>query len=206
MITHIEFLLEEPSAEAFLSSLLVRNLSDRITFSLHVHQGKRDLLAKLAKRLRGYARWLPETSRIIVLVDRDKDDCIVLKRELEHLAAQAGLRTRTVDCALTCQVVNRIACEELEAWFFGDHAAIRTAYPRVSLHSLGKAAFRNPDLIAGGTWEALERTLKAAGYFSAGLRKVECAQLIGQHLDPTTCSSASFKIFWEAILEAMTVT
>jgi hypothetical protein len=127
---------------------------------------------------------------------------MALKRRLEQSAAQVGLRTRTTHGALACQVVNRIACEELEAWFFGDPEAIRTAYPRVSLQALSKAALRNPDLIAGGTWEALERTLKAAGYFSGGLRKVECAQILGKHLNPITCSSASFKVFWEAISEA----
>ena len=206
MTAHIEFLLEEPSAEAFLRSLLTRTLADKLTFSLHVHQGKRDLLTKLDRRLRGYAKWLPPTSKIIVLVDRDNDDCVALKRKLEELAAQAGLRTRTTHGIQTCQLVNRIACEELEAWFLGDSNAVRSAYPRVSSNALAKAAFRNPDLIVGGTWEALERTLKAAGYFSAGLRKVECAQLVGQHLDPTTCSSASFKIFWEAVLEVTTVT
>jgi hypothetical protein len=203
MITHIEFLLEEPSAEAFLRSLLARTIAEKVTFSLHVHQGKRDLLGKLDDRLRGYARWLPATSRIIVLVDRDNDDCLALKRRLEQSAGRAGLRTRTTDGAVTCQVVNRIACEELEAWFFGDPKAIQAGYPGVSSKLLGKAALRNPDLIAGGTWEALERTLKSAGYFSGGLRKVECAQMLGKHLNPATCSSASFRVFWEAVSEVI---
>jgi hypothetical protein len=122
---------------------------------------------------------------------------------LEQSAAQAGLRTRTTHGASTCQLVNRIACEELEAWFFGDPEAIRAAYPRVSASALGKAAFRNPDSIAGGTWEALQRILKAAGYFSGGLRKVECAQTIGAHINPAKCSSASFKVFWDSVSEAI---
>lgn len=29
------------------------------------------------------------------------------------------------------QLVNRIAIEELEAWYFGDWEAVRTAYPRI---------------------------------------------------------------------------
>ncbi len=68
MTPHVEFLLEEPSAEAFLRPLLARAVAEKLSYSRHVHQGKRDLLGKLDKRLRGYAKWLPETSRIIVLV------------------------------------------------------------------------------------------------------------------------------------------
>jgi len=40
---HLEILVEEPSMEAFLAQLLPRLLGERATFTLHVHQGKRDL-------------------------------------------------------------------------------------------------------------------------------------------------------------------
>jgi len=68
-------LVEEHSMEVFLAGLLPRLLGQRATFTVHAHQGKSDLLAKLAPRLRAYAKWLPATWRIVVVVDRDRDDC-----------------------------------------------------------------------------------------------------------------------------------
>jgi len=72
--------------------------------------------------------------------------------------------------------VNRIAIEELEAWFFGDVDALHAAYPRVSRHLANKAPYRDPDAITGGTAEALGRVLKA--YYRTGLLKTEVAKKI----------------------------
>ena len=63
---HIEFFVEEPSAEAALQVLLSRMLEPAISFRVHPHQGKRDLLGKLPARLRGYHNWLPADWRIII--------------------------------------------------------------------------------------------------------------------------------------------
>jgi hypothetical protein len=68
---HLELLVEEPSMEAFLRALLPRMLPAGHTFEVHPFQGKDDLLGKLKARLRGYAQWLPEDWRIVVVVDRD---------------------------------------------------------------------------------------------------------------------------------------
>jgi hypothetical protein len=38
-------------------------------------------------------------------------------------------------------------------------------YPRVSKSTPERAKYRDPDAIAGGTWEAFERILQNAGYF-----------------------------------------
>ena len=72
---HVEFLLEEPSAEAFLAGFLPRALPQGDTWSLHSFQGKADLLKNLGSRLRGYRRWIPRDWRIVVLVDEDRQDC-----------------------------------------------------------------------------------------------------------------------------------
>ena len=77
---HLELLVEEPSMEAFLGALLPRLLPQDRTFVVHPFQGKSDLLAKLESRLRGYATWMPADWRIVVVVDRDDEDCLVLKR------------------------------------------------------------------------------------------------------------------------------
>ena len=199
---HLEFLVEEPSQEAFLQELLPSHLPNGITFQIHAHRGKGDLLTKLAGRLRGYAKYLPADWRIFVLVERDADDCQKLKQRLEDMSAQIGLRTRTRAGGNSWQVVNRIVIEELEAWYFGDPEAICNAYPRVALRTLKQAHYRNPDAISGGTWEALERVLQKNGYFRSGIRKVEAAQTIAAHIAPQRNRSRSFQVFYAAILDA----
>ena len=62
-----------------------------------------------------------------------------------------------------------------------------------------KQGYRDPDAIAGGTWEALERVLQRAGYFRSGLRKIEAARAIAEHMDPARNRSASFRSFHRTI-------
>lgn len=199
---HLELLVEEPSMEAFLRALLPRLLPQDRTFEVHPFQGKNDLLGKLEPRLRGYAAWLPADWRIVVVVDRDDQDCRVLKGQLESIAKRAGVRTRTRGGSAQWQLVNRIAIEELEAWYFGDWAAVCSAYPRASASVPRRQGFRDPDAIAGGTWEAFERAMQAHGYFKGGLLKIEAARAIGANVDPARSSSRSFLAFSAAISEA----
>jgi hypothetical protein len=199
-VVHLEILVEEPSMEAALRALLPSFLQD-ISFAIYSYQGKSELLARLPERLRGYSAWLPEDWQILVLVDRDDDDCKDLKRRLEAVAAEAGLRTRTSVGIASCQVVNRIAIEELEAWYFGDWEAVRAAYPGVPSTVSKRSRYRDPDGISGGTWEAFERVMQDSGYFLGGLRKVEAARQIGPHLVARRSTSRSFQVFMEAVTE-----
>ncbi|MFO1307288.1 MAG: DUF4276 family protein [Burkholderiales bacterium] len=201
--THLELLVEEPSMEAFLRALLPRLLPQDRTFEVHPFQGKNDLLGKLEPRLRAYAAWLPADWRIVVVVDRDDEDCRALKRQLESIARRATLRTRGRSGGAPWQLVNRIAIEELEAWYFGDWTAVCHAYPRASVNVPRRQGFRDPDAIAGGTWEAFERVMRARGYFKGGLLKIEAAREIGAHVDPPRSRSASFSAFCVAIAEAV---
>ncbi len=198
-VIHVEFLVEEPSMEAFLRALIPRLLGP-VHFEIRTFQCKDDLLKRLPDRLRGYA-WFPEEYRIVVVVDRDRDDCRKLKQKLEQYAAGAGLPTRTHPQQGHFTVVNRIAIEELGAWYFGDWEAVRLAYPRVPPTVTRRAPFRDPIGIAGGTWEAFERVLQRAGYFRGGLRKIEAARAIAPHLDPAQNTSHSFQVLREALLE-----
>lgn len=200
---HFVLLVEEPSMEAFLRALLPRLLPKDRTFEVHPFQGKDDLLGKLEARLRGYASWLPGDWRIVVVVDRDDDDCRAIKRQLEDIARRAGLRTRTCAGNARWQLVNRIAIEELEAWYFGDWAAVQAAYQRVSANLPHRKGFRDPDAIAGGTWEAFERVMQKHGYFKGGLPKLEAARAIGAQIDPSRARSRSFTVFCSAITEAL---
>jgi hypothetical protein len=197
---HIEVLVEEASAEAALRNILPMILAPNTTFRVHPFQGKPDLLKSLPNRLQGYARWIPENMRILVLVDEDRQECQILKAKLETMAQQAGLVTKSRPVTGgRFSVINRIAIEELEAWFFGDITALRAAYPRVPANLDRRAAYRIPDAISGGTAEALERVLKKAGYYAGGLPKIEAARKISQHMDPGRNTSGSFQMFRDAL-------
>ncbi len=201
-VSNLEFLVEEVSMENFLKAVLPKMLPEEITFQIHPHQGKRALLRKLGDRLKGYAQWLPEDYRIVVIVDRDGEDCEALKSDLERICKNAGLRSRRAADGPDWQVVTRIAVEELEAWYFGDWSAVCAAYPKVSPNTSKQAAYRKPDAIAGGAWEAFERILKRNGYFKQGLPKTEVATAVGSYFDPVVNRSYSFKVFRDAICEA----
>jgi hypothetical protein len=197
-IEHIEFIVEEPSMEAALRALLPKVLGE-LSFAVYPHQCKEELFLRLLERLRGYANWLPETWRIVVVVDRDDDDCVKLKKKMERVAKQAGLITRSAASGRRYVVINRMAVEELEAWYFGDWKAVKSAYPKVSARIPEKAGFRDPDAISGGTWEAFERLLQLAGYFTGGLRKIEAAHSIAPRMDPMNNRSRSFQVFRDSL-------
>lgn len=199
-VTHVEILVEEPSTEAALR-LIIPKIVAGLSFEVYPHQCKQNLLDRLPERLRAYAAWLPHDWRIMILVDRDNDPCRQLKQRLEAAAREVGLKTRTQGQVPEVQVVNRIAIEELEAWFFGDWDAVRAAYPRVDKAIPGKQGYRDPDAIAGGTWEALERTLRRSGYFRTGLRKIEAARSIARYMEPQRNRSTSFQKFRDALRE-----
>jgi Domain of unknown function (DUF4276) len=199
---HFEFLVEEPSMEEMLRLLLPKILQDQISFEIYRSQSKDDLLSNLPARLRGYSTWLPASWRIFVLVDRDDDDCIELKKQLEKVAKDSYLTTKTKALRKPYQVINRIAIEELEAWFFGDMEAVRAAYPKVSIIEK-REKYRDPDNVKGGTWESFEKVLQDAGYFKGGLRKIELARTIAPYLVPDRNRSKSFQVFYETIIEIM---
>lgn len=195
----LEFYVEEPSTEAALIYLVPRILQHReFEFDIHPFQGKHDLLRKLPDRLKAYKHWINEEWRIIVLIDRDEDDCHQLKQKLENMARAANLTTRSRRRSRRAvQVINRIAIEELEAWFFGDVDALRTAYPRVSANLAQQAPYRNPDAIKGGTWEQLEKILHDD--HPGGLEKLRAAEEISRHMNPDVNRSQSFQVFRDAL-------
>ncbi len=196
---NLEILVEERSAEHALRALLPRIVS-RVDFEIRVFQGKPDLLKKLPDRLKGYAGWIARADTcLVVLVDRDNDDCLRLKADMEQMAAAAGLLTATsASVSRPPAVVNRIAVEELEAWFFGDVPALCAAYSRIPVSLGQQAKYRDPDAIAGGTCEALERVLQARGYHSGGLAKVAAATAIAQHMN-VEARSRSFQVFRDGV-------
>lgn len=198
---HIEFLVEELSAEAALQNLVPKILGLDVTINIHTHQGKPDLINKLPGRLAGYKHWLPDDWNIVVLMDLDSADCIDSKNQLEEIAINAGFTTKSAaGQGRDFQVLNRLAIEELEAWFFGDVKALAGAYPRIPLSLGHRARYRDPDAIRGGTWEALERVLQNRGYYPGGLPKIAAAREISLHMDPQRNRSKSFQVFRDGLL------
>lgn len=198
---HIEFLVEGPSDEIVLLNVVPKIVGQAVSFDVHPFEGKQDLLRKLDGRLKGYSHWLPEDWRIVVLIDEDREDCTELKRKLEASAENAGLQTKSNSILGQVYVVlNRLAIEELEAWFFGDVQALNQAYPRIPANLDQKSGFRNPDSIAHGTWEALERVMMKYGYHRSGLNKIEAARAISVNMNPEQNSSRSFSVFREGLI------
>lgn len=198
-LQHLEILVEERSMAVALSVLLPKMTS--VSFEVREFQGKPDLLSKLEARLRGYQTWLEAVpGAVVVVVDRDDDDCQRLKESIEDVAAAAGTMVASArQPAAAGAVLVRIVVEELEAWFFGDVPALVQAYPGVPASLGQRKGFREPDAVAGGTWEALERVLKQAGHHRGGLAKVRAAREISPYMDVDNNTSRSFQVFRDGI-------
>lgn len=194
----IEFLIEDYSGGEALDRLLPQCLAPETKYAIHRFGGKQDLVKKLPDRLKGYQAWITSDWLIVILIDRDDDDCIQLKQKLEDIATNAGFITKTNNSS-SFQVLNRIMIEELESWFFGDVEAMIEAYPRVKTSLAQQEKYRDPDAIQGGTWEALERILQKAGHHQGGLDKPKAARDIAQYMNPVVNRSRSFQVFYEGV-------
>lgn len=196
----IEFLVEEPSAEEALKHLLPRLVKQRAQWKLINLGSKYKLLKALPQRLAAYRQRIAagENLRVVVLVDRDNDDCAALKVQLEDAARRSALATKSapgIDGRF--YVVNRIVIEELESWFIGDPVALRQAFtslPRIDERS---GIFRTPD--NGGTWEALHRFLKRHGIYKSSYPKIDAARRIAPNLDLQANRSPSFRVFVQGV-------
>ncbi len=204
-MTHLEVLVEEESAEIALKShLLPAIIQQRATCKV-VNLGSKDKLRRnLESRLRAYQKRIDkgEALRLLVLVDRDADDCKQLKAELEDKARRAKLSTHSdPDEKGRFAVVNRIVVEELESWFLGDPMALRRAFPSLPAINEKKGVFANPD--NGGTWEALHRYLKRNGIYRKSYPKKDAARRIAAQMDVDRNRSASFHAFRRGVEAAL---
>ncbi|MFJ3903215.1 DUF4276 family protein [Streptomyces sp. NPDC090025] len=192
----LEVLVEEESAAEAIRPLLRRILEGcQVKIGIRQFRGKPDLLKKLPERLQGYAaaRRRGEDVRVIVLLDRDNDECVALKARLDEIALKSGMRPRSgVDSGEAFHVLNRIAVRELESWYFGDWAAVRKGFPKVPPDP--PRSYRgDPDRASGKCSDAFENVL-----FSSGIRiasKPEWGRRIGPHLSLESNRSPSFLAF-----------
>ena len=118
-MNRLVFLLEEKSTQKFLMNFLPE-LGFRKGEYLFpkIYQGKQDLLENFIRELRG---WGVPGIRFIMLVDKDGDECRELKA---RILAKAEKKCRKQFEQLRV----RILCRELEAWYLGDLAALRSVY------------------------------------------------------------------------------
>lgn len=198
-VARLEILVEEPSAEEFLN-IIIPKIVPELEFTIYPSRGKDDLLCNLPSRLRAYSRFLPNDSRVLVLVDSDGKDCMELKMRLERIAEAAGLTTKSSSRG-KYQIVNRIVIQELESWYFGDWNAVCAAYPRIDRNHCKKASLRIPDAV-DNTWEIFEAVLKKYKYLQhSRLPKIATARNIAAHMRPERNVSASFIAFRKALLD-----
>jgi len=135
----VEFLLEEPSMENFLRIILPNILPEDICLDvncfLRPHNGKSDLMKSIPNKVQVFSNFhIP--SKIVIVHDQDTSDCIALKAQIKGL----------VNINNACDVLIRIPCRELEAWYLGDMDSIKPVYSRFKPENhKNKAKFRNPD-------------------------------------------------------------
>jgi len=202
---HIEVLIEDSSGEKLLNHLMPKFLGDfgePHTWRIHSYKGigrlpknltikgdpsKRILLDQLPRLLRGHGK-TPSTDAVVVVLDSDKRDCRDFLSELKKLVSEINPAPLTLF---------RLAIEEMEAWYFGDHTALLRAYPRAKTDILSRY---EQDKVCD-TWEMLadaiypggSASLKKSGWPLPGQIKHEWAETIGPFMDPDRNISPSFQ-------------
>lgn len=202
---HIEILVEDSSGEQLLQVVLPKIIGPQgepHTWRLHAYKGigriptglvpkadpaKRILLDQLPKLLRGYGK-TPGIDAVVVVLDTDKRRCSDFLSELNTTAAT---------CHPAPNTLFRLAIEEIEAWYLGDHEALLAAYPQARQDILGKYIQDS----ACGTWELLadavypggSLAIKKHGWPLPGQVKHEWAKKIGPLMHPEKNISPSFE-------------
>lgn len=210
---HFEILVEDASGKIALESILEKILGPNgqdHSYKIISYKGigriptnlkgktdpqKRILLDRLPKLLQGYGKSLQNFPAVVVVVlDLDDKDCTVFKQEMLDILDNCNPQPTTLF---------RIAIEEGEAWLMGDHAAVKTAYPRAKEQVLNAYV---QDSICG-TWEELadivypggSQKLIQLGWPYTGQAKCEWAKHISPHLDVEKNQSRSFQVFRDGI-------
>jgi hypothetical protein len=171
---------EEMSAKVMLESLLPRLLPQVIHIQCVAFEGKQDLEKQLPIKLNG---WRTPDTYFVILRDQDSSNCHNVKRNLKSIC----------DTANKPDVLIRIACRELESWYFGDLAAVEAGLEIDGLTVLQtKAKYRNPDNILHPSKELKKVTENR-------YQKLSGSRVIGKHLALDNKRSRSFRNFINGI-------
>lgn len=172
------FLLEERSMKAVLDVILPKILPNNVEFTTIPHEGKNDLKKSIPIKLRA---WNEANVKFVIVHDQDEKDCIELKNELINICS-----------GYNREFIVRIVCHELEAWYWGDMAAIEKAYGMDLKKIKNKRKYSNPDTIANPKYE-LKSIVK-------NHQQISGAKKIAAHMDVSVNKSKSFQVFMDGVL------
>ena len=153
-----------------------------LNFTCLRFEGKPDLLKQCADKLRD---WNVPDSVFLILCDMDNDNCRDLKNRLDGICRKSG----------KSNIIIRIACQELESWYFGDLQAVESALSLSgNMLSGAKKARQNPDAL-------VKPSLGLKKLTQGAYRKISGSRAIGKFLDidPSNNSSKSFRVFVEGV-------
>lgn len=178
----IIFLLEEPSMQVFLSEFLPRLVPGWQRdehFLLVPHEGKSDLDRSIPIKLKA---WREPGAQFVIVRDSDGADCAVLETRLQQLCRPSGR-----------EAMIRLICQELEAWYLADEAALQMVYPDCSkaIRKLTRR-FPNPETCLKPSHE-LEREIPS-------FQKQDAARRLGCVLTQERTRSTSFAVFADGVL------
>ncbi|MDR2861275.1 MAG: DUF4276 family protein [Syntrophobacterales bacterium] len=199
---HFQFLTEDQSSAKAIKILIPKLLGSKITYNIHPYKGighipkglcpksdasKRILLDQLPKILRGYGR-TPHCGTIVIICDLDDKDKNKFSAELHKLLSACDPKPVTIFC---------LAIEEFEAWYLGDLAALKKAYPKAKDSILTR--YKNDSIC--GTWELLadavykggSKALMEKGWQAVGEEKSVWAKTITPHMNVENNRSPSFR-------------
>ncbi|MCF7668202.1 MAG: DUF4276 family protein [Verrucomicrobia bacterium] len=177
-MSRIIFLLEERSMKVLLDGLLPR-LVPGMSFLCIPHEGKQDLEKSIPRKLRA---WREPGVQFVIVRDNDRGDCRTLKDRLSAVCAENGRADALV----------RIACQELEAWYFGESQALAEAFNRKQLIGIDqKARYRDPDAIKQPSRDIVKLIPE--------FQKVSGARHLASCLSRTGNRSRSFQVFIEGV-------
>lgn len=183
---YLVLFLEEASARAVFEGLLPRILPKEVLVYYVVFEGKTDMEKQIVKRLRG---WIYPETAFVILRDQDSGDCSEIKHSLKEKCREAGKP----------ETIVRIACRELESWYFGELDAVEKALAVNNLSKYAKSSkYRIPDQITKPSVELIKITDKK-------YQKISGSRKIGKHLSIETKknTSLSYKHFISGLRKAL---
>lgn len=208
---HFEILVEDISGKTALDILVPKIINtEQHTFNIHAYKGighipqglkstsdanKRILLDQLPRLIQGYgktfASYPPDYHAVLIIICDLDDRCLnTFRKELLELVNSCNPKPKTQFC---------IAIEEGEAWYLGDLAAVKAAYPSAKQAVLN--SYTNDEIC--GTWEKLADAVYSGGrqklsklaYQAIGKEKAIWAERISPIMDIDNNQSPSFCYF-----------
>ncbi|WP_292710174.1 hypothetical protein [Nostoc sp. NMS2] len=168
---HFEILVEDISGKTALDILVPKIINtEQHTFNIHAYKGighipqglkstsdanKRILLDQLPRLIQGYgktfASYPPDYHAVLIIICDLDDRCLsAFRKELLELVNSCNPKPKTQF---------GIAIEEGEAWYLGDLAAVKAAYPSAKQAVLN--SYTNDEIC--GTWEKLADAVYSGG-------------------------------------------